>query len=95
MVEGLPLLRCRTSEPLLDVLKDVDHGVLSQGLGCLVLGEQVVNEAKGAHAEQSSGEVPPDGIVLDGGWDSVLDGDASDPSASLDGSAVCGIISWV
>ena len=95
MVEGLPLLRSRTSKPLLDVLKDVDHGVLGQGLGRLVLGEQVVDEAKGAHAEQSSSKVPPDGIVLDGSGNSVVDGDASYPSTSLDGSAVCGIISWV
>ena len=91
MVEGLPLLRGRTSKPLLDVLKDVDHWVLCQGLGCLVLGEQVVDEAKGADAEESPGKVPPDGVVLDRGWNSFVHGDASYPSTSLDWPAVCRI----
>ena len=89
MVEGLPLLRGgRTNKSLLNVLKDVHHRVLCQGLGCLVLGEQVVDEAKGADAEKSPGKVPPDGIVCGLYWHTAHQLDVSNLGTSLDKSAV-------
>ena len=64
MVEGLSLLRgSRTGKSLLDILQEVDHGVLCQGLGCFLLVEQVVDEAKGAHTEESPGKIVPNRVA--------------------------------